>query len=495
MAWQPQGISAQLLDNAAFSLSDLEDTDYPPCPARVGIKARKGWVRGSPDQEPFGNLLTALIKEVVVALAQGRSSDPDGGLARAARTYRACQPLVREFLDIAALNYLEFLEAREAKVGRLTYLDYFHRRDIAPSVSLKLWSPVYETERGTKEIHRLRYGSARSDSHTWATGAAWIAGRGAAVTVIEFGLTSGSACVLHDASAPDVIQSLLNASVVPTLRTLFSETHHVPGSHCVSCDAVSVCPALIPLDLLGGQPDATPWVRSLSESDLARYRVCPAKSLAKSLHLPSEQDFTEAIARGARVHGWIADRHASGTPCADYLLIEGTGFEEDDPYITAHAALCDRHDSQIISSEVTLVGWDAGLADVVFMKPDEILVRNGSLFLREIKTTTNAGALDAAAAWQQYADVSTWWLTVLGGGLATYFGFERAVVELEVLTPAGGAIHQLSSDEEEAMFRVAGWRLDTPALWTSDRAFIATPGPQCSSCEVVRWCRVGQAQA
>lgn len=495
MAWHPQGISAELLNDAAFSLSDLEDSDYPPCPARTGIKARKGRISGSPQQEPFDHLLTAMIKDVVVALAQGRTSDPDGGLARAAMTYRTCHPLVREFLDTAALNYLEFLEAREADVGRLTYVDYFHRRDIAASVSIKLWAPVYETERGTREIHRLRHGQARSDAGTWATGAAWIAGRGADTTVIEFGLGSGSECVLHDATAPEEIRSTMDFSVVPAIRSLFGATHHVPGSHCVGCDAVSVCPALIPVDLLEGPTDATPWVRSVSESDLARYKTCPVKALAKSLHLPAERGFSDALERGVRVHRWIAERHACGFACADALLIEGTGVEADDPYIAAHAAQCDRSNSRIITLEQTLVGWDARLADVVFMKPDEVLVRGESLVLREIKTATSSAALDPAIAWEQYSDVSNWWLAVLDGGLATHFGVTRAILELEVLTPEGGAVHQLSTDDEEAKFRVAGWRLDTPALWLGDRDFIAMPGPQCSTCEVVRWCREGQTQS
>lgn len=493
MTWNPQGISVKLLNNAAFSLSDLEDTDFPPCPARTGIKARKGWVSGSPQQEPFDHLPTAMIKEVVVALAQGRLSDPDGGLVRAAYTYRNRHPLVREFLDVAALNYLEFLESREAEVGRLTYIDYFHRRDFTTSIGIKLWAPVYKTDCGTREIHRLRYGEARSDTGTWATGAAWIAGRGVSTTVVEFGLASGSECVLHAASIPEDVHSSMNSSVLPAVRSLSGETHHVPGSHCVGCDAVGVCPALIPMNVFDGETDATPWVRSVSESDLARYRTCPARALAKSLHLPSERGFTAALERGVRVHRWIAQRHASDLSCADSLLIEGTGVEDDDRYIAAHAALCDRSNSRTVTLEQTLVGWDARLSDVVFMKPDEVLVRGEVFVLREIKTTTNSALLDPAVAWEQYSDVASWWLAVLEGGLATYFGFTRAVLELEVLTPDGGAIHELYTDGKEAQFRVAGWRLDTPALWLGDRDFIATPGPQCSQCEVVRWCKEGQS--
>lgn len=68
MAWSPAGIPARMGTRATFSLSDVEVTDYPRCPANVGIKARGGRLDHSPAQQPFEGLLTAMIKDVVVAI-------------------------------------------------------------------------------------------------------------------------------------------------------------------------------------------------------------------------------------------------------------------------------------------------------------------------------------------------------------------------------------------------------------------------------------------
>lgn len=494
MTWSPQGIPARLGARAAFSLSDVEESDFPRCPAQVGIKARNGRLDHSPQQEPFENLLTAMIRDVVVAVVQGRGGDEDGGLARAHATHDGRHPLIREFLDAAALNYLDFLESREVEVGKLTYVDYSHRRDLATEVSLKLWAPVFQTEDGTREVHRLRYNAARTEAGHWDAGAAWVVNRGVhTVTVVEFGLGNGSEAVLRDSSGPEAVRASMETTLLPDLRSLYSANDLIPGTNCVGCKAVAHCPALIQMDLFPGVLDATPWVRSLSESDLARYRTCPAKALAKSLHLPSEFTSRDGIERGVRVHRWIADRHARNIACADALLIEGTGAAEDDPYLDAHADLCDRTNSTTLSLEQTLVGWDAKLADVIFMKPDEVVLRDGALVLREIKTSTNGAALDADIAWGQFEEIAAWWLAVLEGGLAAHFGASAAVLELEVLTPGGGAVHRLATDDEEARFRVGGWRLDTPALWLTDRAFLPSPGPHCARCEFLRWCQEGQA--
>lgn len=495
MTWSPEGIPAALDRQAAFSISDLEDSDFPKCPARIGIKARRGRVRDSPEQQPFDGLLTAMIKDVVVALARGRTVDPDGGLGRAAASYRSRHPLIREFLDAATLNYLEFLEAREQEVGPLTYVDYSFRRDIATDVSLKLWAPVYTTAEGVREVHRLRHSEASLTASTWATSAAWIASEGRhASTVIEFGLGGASDAPLLDGVTPKDIRESMRVAVVPSLQTLLAENEPVSGSHCVGCDAVALCPALIPLDMFGGLVDATSWVRSVSESDLTRYRTCPAKARAKSLYLPADRtlSYSAAIDRGTRVHRWIAERHAEPMPCLDALLIKGTGVSEDDPYLAAHADQCDRSDSTSIALEQTLVGWDRGISDVVFMKPDELRWRGDTLILREIKTTMSAAALDSSIAWEQHSDVAAWWLSALMGGLDTYFGGKSAELELEILTPEGGAIHRMALDDPEASFRVEGWRLDTPSLWLGDRDYHARPGALCEQCEVVRWCREGQ---
>lgn len=162
-------------------------------------------------------------------------------------------------------------------------------------------------------------------------------------------------------------------------------------------------------------------------------------------------------------------------------------------YLVAHTSQCDRSACSTVCSEETLVGWDAAIGDVIFMKPDEILKRNdGALILREIKTTSNPGALDPTFAWDQFADVANWWAAALRGGLIQHFGAASAVLELEILTPDGVAVHRRWLADPGVDFQIEGWLLDAPTLWLADRAFPPCPGTQCAQCEVIRWCRDGQ---
>lgn len=233
--------------------------------------------------------------------------------------------------------------------------------------------------------------------------------------------------------------------------------------------------------------------RSFGDS-LIRYGTCPAKAFIRAQHLPVAGGLSEAAERGVRVHRWIADTHESLLSCPEALLIAGTEVSEDDPYLEAHASVCDRAGLTGLASEQTLVGWDSQIRDVIFMKPDELLMRDdGTLVLREIKTTTNLAALDPDIAWQQFSDAVTWWIVVLRGGLVQHFGVARGQVELEVLTPGGAAVHVLSSDNPSVVFRVSGWSLGVPTMWLADREFQANPGVQCGQCEVIQWCTAGQA--
>ena len=495
MAWFPDGVAVGLRSRAAFALSDVEDSEFPSCRARVGIDARRGWANPQPPRQPFSDTLIAAIRNVVEALAAGRPVDPDGGLARAAKTYTGFHAAIREFLDTATLNYLEFLEAREQIVGPLAYIGYSFFRNVDGDMSMKLWAPVYETETKAREVHRLRYSRAQTIKTEWSSGAAWIVSDSRySVSVLEVGIGDASKALVLDAAGVQEIADSHDRESLPRLTAIAAGTKPISGSDCLRCVAVSVCPVPIPMHIFPGMRDEIPWVRALSETDLLRYGTCPAKAFIKSHHLPAKGGTSEAANRGIRVHRWIADTHESPLSCADALLVGGTEAEDDLPYLKAHASVCDRAGLTSLGSEQTLVGWDAQIGDVIFMKPDELwMLDNDMLVLREIKTTTNSAALDSDIAWQQFSDVVTWWLVVLRGGLVQHFGATRGQVELEVLTPEGAAVHILSLDDPNLDFRIAGWALGIPSMWLSDRDLHPNPGAHCEQCEVIKWCRAGQS--
>lgn len=461
---------------------------------RVGVSARKGRARDQPPEQPFDETLIAAIHDVVEALAKGRVNDSDGGLKRAAATYAHRHSALREFLDTASLNYLEFLEAREQLVGPLTYESYFGRRDIAGGVSLKLWAPVYKSMTGIREVHRLRYGAAKDEVTTWAHGAAWITSAdGASVSVVEVGLADASDFALFEAETRDSILGAHESVTLPRLRDVYVGDRPVPGSDCSRCLAVAVCPAPIPMNMFASMSDATGWVRSLSASSLAQHKLCPAKEFIKSQHLPGQSEPPEAAKRGIRIHRLIAAAHASDLDCRESFskIALDPG---DDPYIEAHIDVCDRRGRTTVTLEQTLVGWDSKVGDVIYMKPDELQLRDdGVLVLREIKTTEKPVAMDPDLAWEQFADITTWWFAALRGGLLRHYDATNAEVELEVLTPHGGIIHSMGLDDPGVDLRIEGWLMEGPALWLGDDEHNANPGPQCEGCDVIRWCKEGKS--
>lgn len=497
MTWHPAGLDVFLGSVPRFAASDVEEGQFPQCPDRVGISARFGKSDTAPETEPFGQGMIARLRDIVEALARGRDSDADGGLKRAAETYRDQHAGVRAFLDMAALNYLEFLEAREVEVGRLTYVGHSCWRPVESGVvELKLWAPVYRSASGSREVHRLRYGSAKSEVTNWALVAAWIVSEGRFdVSVVEVGLLDGTESVLLSDASPTEIEEAHQEVTLPRLRRMYGETGRVPSANnCARCLAVTQCGDVIPLDLFAGQKDATPWLRVASQSVLDRHARCPAHGYLRSRYLPREAQWFGAADRGIRIHEWIAQAHDSDESCRERLESQ-VPPGDDLPYLRAHVEQCDRSGRATLAVERAIVGWDAGTGNVIDMRPDEVCrLDDGTLVLRELKTTENAALLDRDAAFDHYASFAQWWLAVLSGGLVGHFGATGGVLELEVLTPDGGAVHRFNLADSTTQFWMEGWAVDTPALWLGDRAFEPLPGPQCEFCDMGRWCPEGPRQ-
>lgn len=493
MSWVPSGLTLNYPGaRPYYSASNVETSDWSSCPVKVGIGARRARVDGEAAGAPFDSLLVANIKAAIDGLLAGRTVDAETGLARARATYATRHPGVRAFLDAAMENYLDFLDSREAVTGPLTYCDFSHRRTVTSDFEVKMWAPVFTDPQGNPEVHRLRYGEARRDVTEWAVAVAWIVGKEKPATVIEVGLTAGSEQVLLDSAEPGEIHKRFEVEVLPRLREAHSATDPVPGSDCSDCKAAPACEALIPVDAFRGLRDSVASVRALSASDLRVYRSCPAAWYLHSIRLPKTPLTGEALERGRRVHEWIAQQHSSGRSCPG-VLADASAVEPGDlPLLRAHADFCDRSGWSPVSVEETLVAWDDRAQLVLYLKPDELYLRGDTLVLREIKTTDKVVLHQSqTAARDEYADVLAWWLAILSGGLAEYFGATRAEVELEVLTPAGGARYTFPTDDTSSDYVVNGWLLDAPDAWMNDTSWLPNPGPRCASCDVARWCEYG----
>jgi len=159
--------------------------------------------------------------------------------------------------------------------------------------------------------------------------------------------------------------------------------------------------------------------------------------------------------------------------------------------LAGHVSTCST-DRDVVTIEETLTLWDSSANLVMYMKPDELLRERNSLVVRERKTTAKTHLVhDRAAARDEFHDVIAWSLAALDGGLAGHFGAGRGVVELEVLTAEGSAVHEFEVGTEESDALVAAW-IDGPlAQWLLDTEWPTKASPSCATCEFRRWCPEG----
>lgn len=494
MTWEPNGVVLRSEgERPAYSVSAVEETSYARCPLRVGLQARRAQPDSPVATEPFEESLTARFKDIVVAIAQTRRQGPESALRVAGLTFRNF-PRLDIYLQKAAENYLEFLEAREERVGPLTYVDYSLRAVVTVDFDTKLWAPVFTRADGTIEIHRLRQGSAKASHDPWAVAAAWIATRRdprpPAVSVIEVGLVDGTECVVVNEQPPEALHQAFGSEPLHSLRRAHQDLAPISCGDCSSCAAVACCNAPIAVDMLQGEVDVNPWLRSLSASDLRLHSQCPRRWFLKSRHLPRESEMSPEMQRGILVHERIADVHAAGAAC-DANLLDDVSDPIAQAMLAGHVTTCTT-DLDPVTIEQTLTLWDSNANLVMYMKPDEVLRDGEALVIRERKTTTKGHLVnDRTAARDEFHTVIAWSLAALGGGLASHFGATRSRVELEVLTPEGSAVHQFEVGSAESNAQVAAWIDGDVAPWLLDTDWPTKASPACESCDFRRWCPEG----
>lgn len=494
MTWDPDGVILRWAgEKPAYSIGAVEGGDFPRCPLRAGLQARRAQADLQVETEPFGDLLTARFKDMVIAIANTHRHGPERALRSARLTYRNFSRL-ELYLDKAAENYLEFLEAREAQVGLLTYVDYSLRAVVTKDFDTKVWAPVFTRDGGAVEIHRLRFGSAQEDHEDWAVAAAWVATRReprpTCVSVIEVGLLDGTEFVVLDEESPESLHDRFAAQPLESLKDIHQNVAPVACADCASCSAVAVCTAPIAVDMLQGEKDSNPWVRSLSAADLRVHTQCPRRWFLRSRKLPRDTELSPEMQRGILVHERIASFHLQGNQCHASLL-DGVSDPVAQAMLAGHVSTCST-DRDVVTIEETLTLWDSSANLVMYMKPDELLRERNSLVVRERKTTAKTHLVhDRAAARDEFHDVIAWSLAALDGGLAGHFGAGRGVVELEVLTAEGSAVHEFEVGTEESDALVAAW-IDGPlAQWLLDTEWPTKASPSCATCELRRWCPEG----
>lgn len=497
------GPGLELVGNAdllKISASDVANAD--DCPRHLALKTRPelrpaDWRRQFGDNAPFplGDVLNlfemALRREVpqADAVLWVRSTVEKYGI----------RPLLRPYVRSALLNALEAHWDSAEEVGEFTQV----MRDptFGPDDRrLGVWGLLHFTDDGVREVRRYRIGSARPPGDDpearWVATAARVAAGivfGPTVTrvrVVEVGLGDGSRELHFDGSREEAVALFVDdvRSVVQNLGDLGVAT---PGHSCGSCKAAGVCDALIDVPGALGLDGPGYRTRTVSATALDTYRTCPTQWLLKSdLHLPRDEEVSEAQQRGLWVHQWLEWAHRDGQPCSldDRGPLAEHEFATALPYLRQHAATCPlgTEGVEFIAADANVHGFDATADVVVVTKPDLIYRIGERVVVREFKTAAQLPPGGADAVFARSVQVPLI-ISMLDAGMAFAFGGLSSTVEVEVLSPDENDLYVWDVDAETAAAaraRVA----DAASAWHIDSSWDPAPGPQCTWCAVKEWC-------
>jgi hypothetical protein len=298
----------------------------------------------------------------------------------------------------------------------------------------------------------------------------------------------------------DEARALFEAHGKRELEKAVDSTEYRPGSACIKCSYISVCPALARAPGLLGINDRQQPRRSWSPSNGRTYQICPARDQLRRFNLPVEWgiEHSPTADRGRAVHDFLAYRHGSepqqrctaqipagwidarySLPDAEQLL----GMQ----LLQYHVAVCPLRHARLgsVRVEPSLTFYDEDADVTVVTKPDLLYQDGDSWVWREVKTRLREGrwSSDLLEGNPQLA------LAVLLVGRGELGGSHaRARVELEVLHP-GGADLEIIDPFTPSIRKVAETvLLDHVRDWHIDNTAAPRPGPECVRCEVARWC-------
>ncbi|MDT0447043.1 PD-(D/E)XK nuclease family protein [Streptomyces johnsoniae] len=449
--------------------------------------------------------------------AAGAIERPRGELPPAGPTTggRPAHDGVQRWTEHALRTYAEaFPVDPELRPVRRPWV-YRHRR-LADSgqeeaeFHITAWGRQLESSDGRRRELRLPVTRLRARSAVERAVAALVAAEGNAdaqvenVRVVQFALADGRTDLkpLFEGTRAEALAAY-RADGAPAVRALLDSREYRPGTACVSCAVAPVCPALTRAPGLLGTNDLSRPRRVWSSTTGRAHRACPARGYLRGLRLPADDavERSPAAERGRAVHAFLAERHrrCPSTPCDHHIVSEwvpdGFRLPEEERRLGAellrhHAEVCPLRvaDSRgEVRVEPRLVFDDTAADLVVLADPDLLYQDAGSWVWREIKTSASGRPpRDVLAAYPQLALA----ISVVGGALGSPRA--RGRVELEVLRPGG--VDLRTFDPYDAETREAAETLLRGQLsgWHAETRFEAVPGPQCTACEVARWCSAGQ---
>lgn len=376
----------------------------------------------------------------------------------------------------------------------------------ATTYEITVWGRCYRSADGaTRELrlvaNHLR-GRARTDTEV-AVAAFVLAAGGPGpvpqrVRVVRCGLLEGRAETLFDGTR-EAADELYRHHGQEALGDLVEGQEFRPGSACADCSYAPVCPALPRQPGLLGLDDRSRPRRTWSATNGRAYRACPAREHLRRHHLPVDLTVERSAAaeRGRAVHSYLERRHEARprTPCVPHIPGNWTADQYKLPMadrdlgarlLRHHAEVCplrQTHGDDDLQVEPDLVFDDPAADVVVLAKPDLLYRDHGVWVWRETKTSARdrSWSSDPLTDYPQLAlAVELVGRGALGGG--------RGRVELEVLRPRG--VDLMTFDPFTAGTRAAARQVLALQLqrWHTDDEFAASPGVECASCEVARWC-------
>ncbi|MGV9270260.1 PD-(D/E)XK nuclease family protein [Kitasatospora sp. NPDC003701] len=320
------------------------------------------------------------------------------------------------------------------------------------------------------------------------------------VRIVEFALLGGPPRTLFDGTSQDA-RALYRAIGRSALASVLDGQEYRPGSSCVECPFLAVCPALQRAPRLLGVESVGRPRRSWSVTNGRNYRICPARDHMRRLHLPSvdaiEHDPTAE--RGRALHAYLAQCHGIGParPCTvdvpESWVPAGYDLPADERALGArllrhHAAVCPlrlARDGADVRTEPRVVRHDT-TADVIVIAAPDLLYRDaGSWVWRETKTSSYQSSSNRSLL-EQYPQLALAALLLAGGDLGG--SPDRARIELEVLRPGGADLEVI--DPFAAGTRATAERIvrDLVDGWLQDDDYPARPGRACARCEMTPWC-------
>ncbi|MFD5649547.1 PD-(D/E)XK nuclease family protein [Streptomyces sp. NPDC127039] len=376
---------------------------------------------------------------------------------------------------------------------------------VARRYRISAWGRCFESVDGRRRELRLPVNRLRERGEAERAVAALVAAEGDSnprveeVRVIQFALSDGQPDPVFEGSRTQALE-LYRTHGAPAVRALLDSREYRPGSACVSCVAAPVCPALPKAKGLMGIADRSHPRRSWSSTTGRGHRSCPARGYLRGLRFPSEDTLERnaAAERGRAVHQFLAERHGRrpATPCTAEIPENWVPNRYRLPdrermlgaeLLRHHAEVCPLHVAGTrpeMQIEPRLVFEDTSADLVVIADPDLLYRDSGAWVWRETKTSgSDRSRHEVLAAYPQLALA----VAVIGAGLLPE-SQAGGRVELELLRPGGVDLHTL--DPRAPHTRAAAEKVlrEQVSGWHSELLFEATPGPECTSCEMSKWC-------